>query len=197
ITGATVNRYCGSSMQAIHWAAGGIATNAGDAFLAVGVESMTRIPMMGFNPMPHPGLAERYKEAFVSMGVTAENVAKKYGVSRREQEELAADSHAKADKARLEGRFEAEIVAISGPGGNIAQDGCIRPGTTADSLAGLKPAFDAAGSVTAGTSSPLTDGASAVLVTSAEYAKANGLKPLARIRSIAVSGCAPEVMGLG
>lgn len=197
ITGATVNRYCGSSMQAIHWAAGAVATNAGDAFLAVGVESMTRIPMMGFNPMPNPALAARYSEAYASMGVTAENVAKKYGISRAEQEEIAVASHAKAAKARLEGKLEAEIVAIDAPTGRVSQDGCIRPETTAESLSGLKPAFDAAGSVTAGTSSPLTDGASAVLVTSLDYAKANGLTPLARIRSVAVSGCAPELMGLG
>jgi len=197
IGGATVNRYCGSSMQAIHWAAGSIALGAGEAFLAVGVESMSRIPMMGFNPMPHPGLAERYPQAYTSMGITAENVARQYGISRAEQEAFAVISQTKAAAAQREGRFEAEIVPITGKGLRVAHDGCLRPETTADSLAGLKPAFDASGSVTAGTASPLTDGASAVLVTSAAFAQANGLTPLARIRSLAVSGCAPEVMGLG
>ncbi|WP_029010012.1 thiolase family protein [Azospirillum halopraeferens] len=193
----TVNRFCGSSMQAIHQAAGAVAMGAGDLFLCAGVESMSRVPMMGFNPMLHPGLAEGYPEAYCSMGITAENVARRYGIARAEQEALAAASHARAAEARLQGRLEAEIVPVDAPGGRIAEDGCIRPETSAESLAALKPAFLAEGTVTAGTSSPLTDGAAAVLVASEEYARANGLPVLARIRSIAVAGCAPDVMGLG
>ncbi|HYH39034.1 MAG TPA: thiolase family protein [Azospirillum sp.] len=193
----TVNRYCGSSMQAIHMAAGAIAMGAGDAIVCGGIESMTRIPMMGFNPMPHPGLKVSYPEAYSSMGITAENVAKRYELTREQQEAMAVASHAKAAAAQEAGKLRDEIVAIETPNGVVERDGCIRPGTTAEGLSGLKPAFLADGSVTAATSSPLTDGASTVLVTSEEYAKANGLPILARIRSIAVAGCAPEVMGLG
>jgi acetyl-CoA acyltransferase len=197
VAGATVNRFCGSSMQSIHMAAGAIALGAGDAFICAGVESMTRVPMMGFNPMPHPGLAERYPEAYISMGVTAENVAKKYGIGRAEQEAFAVESHRRAAAAQKSGKLADEIVAVGGGNEVVAEDGCIRPDTSAEALAGLKPAFDAQGTVTAGTSSPLTDGAAATLVVSEDYAKAHGLKVLARIRSIAVSGCAPEIMGIG
>lgn len=197
VAGATVNRFCGSSMQSIHMAAGAIALGAGDAFICAGVESMSRVPIMGFNPMPHPGLAERYPAAYVSMGVTAENVAKKYGIGRAEQEAFAVESQRRAAAAQKAGRLADEIVAVGSGNEVVAEDGCIRPDTTAEALAGLKPAFDAAGTVTAGTSSPLTDGAAATLVVSEDYAKAHGLKVLARIRSIAVSGCAPEIMGIG
>ncbi len=197
VAGATVNRFCGSSMQSIHMAAGAIALGAGDAFICAGVESMTRVPMMGFNPMPHPGLAERYPAAYVSMGVTAENVAKKYGIGRAEQEAFAVESHRRAAAAQKAGRLADEIVAVGSGNELVAEDGCIRPDTTAEALAGLKPAFDVQGTVTAGTSSPLTDGAAATLVVSEDYAKAHGLAVLARIRSIAVSGCAPEIMGIG
>jgi acetyl-CoA acyltransferase len=198
VAGQTINRFCGSSMQAIHSAAGAIQLNAGEAFLCAGVESMSRVPMMGFNPLPHPTLAESYREAYVSMGETAENLARKYQIPRAEQERFAVESHRKAAAARAEGRFKDEILAIRKPdGGTVAEDGCIRADTNAEALATLKPAFDQAGTVTAGTSSPLTDGAAAVLVTSEDFAKAHGLKPLARIRAIAVAGCAPEIMGIG
>jgi acetyl-CoA acyltransferase len=197
VPGATVNRFCGSSMQAIHSAAGAIQMDAGEAFICAGVESMTRVPMAGFNPLLHPGLAERYPAAYISMGETAENVAGKYEIPRERQEEVAVASHAKASAARAEGRFAEEIVAVGEGNHAVTEDGCIRPETTAEALAGLKPAFKTEGSVTAGTSSPLTDGAAAVLVTSEDYAKAHGLEPLARIRSVAVAGCAPEIMGIG
>ena len=193
----TINRYCGSSMQAIHQAAGAIQMGAGEVFLCGGIESMSRVPMMGYNPLPHPGLKDHYPEAYCSMGVTAENVARRYGISRADQEAMAAESHAKAAAAQQAGRLAEEIVAIQTAAGLVERDGCIRPGTSGETLSGLKPAFLADGSVTAGTSSPLTDGASAVLVTTEAYAKANGLPILARIRSVAVAGCAPEVMGLG
>jgi len=195
--GVTVNRFCGSSMQAVHQAAGAIRMGAGDAFLCAGVESMTRVPTMGFNPMPHPGLAKDFPQAYISMGETAENVARRYQVTRRDQEAFAVESHRKAAEAQQEGRLDAEIVPITADGKTVERDGCIRPETTAETLAGLKPAFQQDGTVTAGTSSPLTDGAAALLVCSVEYAKAHGLKPLARVKSIAVAGCAPEVMGMG
>ena len=197
VAGTTVNRFCGSSMQSIHMAAGAIQLGAGDAFICAGVESMTRVPMMGFNPMPNAELAKAYPGAYMGMGQTAENVASRYGISRAEQEGFAVESHKKAVAAQAAGKLEAEIVAIKGPTGLVTKDGCIRPETTLESLAGLKPAFDENGSVTAGTSSPLTDGASAVLVCTEEYAKTHGLEILARIKSVAVAGCDPEIMGIG
>ncbi len=191
--GVTSNRFCGSSMQTIHDAAGSIACGAGEVFIAAGVESMSRVPMTGFNPAPNPALYEDYPQAYESMGITAENLATQYNISRKKQEEFAVASHEKAAKAQADGRFDDEIIAV----GDVVKDGCIRPDTTMDSLKGLKPAFDAGGSVTAGTSSPLTDGAAAVVVASEEYADANGLPKLARIKSFAVSGCKPEIMGIG
>ena len=196
VAGTTVNRFCGSSMQAIHMAAGAIATNAGEAFICGGVESMTRVPMMGFNPLPHPGLCERAPEVFISMGITAENLARKHEITREAQEAFALESQQRTLRAANEGYFDDEIVTIEN-GGKVSTDGCPRPDTNLEALAALKPAFDANGSVTAGTSSPLTDGASAVLLTSADYAQRNGLKTLARIRATAVSGCAPVIMGIG
>jgi acetyl-CoA acyltransferase len=193
----TVNRFCGSSMQAVHQAAGAIKLGAGEAFLCAGVESMTRVPIMGFNPMPNPDLVARMPQAYISMGETAENVAQLHQVPRRAQEEFAAASHRKAAAAQEEGRFKDEIVPVEAGGKTVDRDGCIRPDTTPDTLAGLKPAFREGGTVTAGTSSPLTDGAAAVIVCSEEFAKANGLEPLARIKSVAVAGCAPEIMGMG
>ena len=197
VAGTTVNRFCGSSMQSIHMAAGAIQLGAGDAFICAGVESMTRVPMMGFNPMPNAELAKAYPGAYMGMGQTAENVASRYGISRAEQEAFAVESHKKAAAAQAAGKLEAEIVAIKGPNGLVTKDGCIRAETTAESLAGLKPAFDEKGTVTAGTSSPLTDGASATLVCTEEYAKTHNLEILARIKSVAVAGCDPEIMGIG
>jgi acetyl-CoA acyltransferase len=197
VAGVTINRFCGSSMQAIHDAAGRIAMGAGEAFVCGGVESMTRVPMTGFNPMPNPRLANEYPEAFTSMGITAENLAERHDISRERQEEFAVESHRKAEAARSAGSFSGEIVAIETEGEIVEEDGCIRPDTDAETLAGLWPAFDENGTVTAGTASPLTDGVAFVLVCSEEFAEANNLTPLARIRSIAVSGCDPEVMGIG
>lgn len=197
VAGATVNRFCGSSMQAIHMAAGAIQLGAGEAFVCAGVESMTRVPMMGYNPLPNPKLHAKLPAVYMSMGETAENVATRYQIARREQEEFALASQKKAAQAQAEGRFEAEIVPIGQDGASVAKDGCIRADTTLEALSGLKPAFDEAGSVTAGTSSPLTDGAAATLVCTEEFAKRKGLQPLARIKSVAVAGCAPEIMGIG
>ena len=194
---ATVNRFCGSSMTAAHIAAGAISMGAGEAFIAAGVESMSRVPMGGFNPLPHPGFAAKQPGAYMSMGDTAENVAAKWEISRREQEEFAVRSQRRAAAARAAGKFADEIVPIETNNGAVAQDGCIRPETTLATLAELKPAFNANGVVTAGTSSPLTDGAAALLICSEDYARRKNLDVLAAIKSIAVCGCAPEIMGIG
>ncbi|HKM62563.1 MAG TPA: thiolase family protein [Acidisphaera sp.] len=196
VAGATVNRFCGSSMTSVHIAAGQIALGAGEVFVCAGVESMTRVTMGGFNPMPNPALAAR-SAAYMSMGETAENVARKWQIPRAEQEAFAVASQRKAAAAQQAGRFADEIVAIRTNGHAVDADGCLRPDTTAEGLAGLKPAFDQDGTVTAGTSSPLTDGASAVLVTTEDYAAKHGLPVLARVRAVAVAGCAPEIMGIG
>ncbi len=197
IGGTTVNRFCGSSMQAIHMAAGAIRMEAGEAFICAGVESMSRIPMGGFNPAPNPDLYERNEGAYMSMGETAENLARKYQITREEQESLAVASHARAAAAWDDGKFSGEVISIETGDGTVERDGCVRPGTTAEVLAGLDLAFDAEGTVTAGTSSPLTDGAAAVLVCTEDFAARNELAVLARIRAIAVAGCAPEIMGYG
>ena len=197
VAGATVNRFCGSSMQAIHTAAGAIRMDAGEAFICAGVESMSRVPMGGFNPAPNPDLYEKNEGAYMPMGETAENLARKYQITREEQESLAVASHARAAAAWDDGKFAGEVIAVETSDGTVERDGCIRPGTNAEVLAGLEPAFDADGTVTAGTSSPLTDGAAAVLVCTEDYAARNGLSVLARIKSIAVAGCLPEIMGYG
>jgi len=197
VGGVTVNRFCGSSMQAIHMAAGSMQMGAGEAYICAGVESMSRIPMTGFNPLPHPDLAKRMPGAYMGMGETAENVAKKYGLSREEQDAFAFASHQKAAKAQDAGLLNDEIVPIKTDDGLVSLDGCIRGGSPLSSLADLKAAFMEGGTVTAASSSPLTDGASAVLVTTEDYAKANGLTPLARVKSFAIAGCKPEIMGIG
>ena len=191
VGGVTVNRFCASSMQAIHQAAGAINSGSGDLFIAGGVESMSRVPMPGFNPMLNPSLVDM--DAYIGMGHTAENLAKKHSISRERQEQMALESHQKASKAKDEGKFEDEIISVN----DVVEDGCIRPETTLESMAKLKPAFDKEGVVTAGTSSPLTDGAAAVVVCSENYAKENNLEILAYIRGMAVSGCSPEIMGIG
>ncbi|HIP79886.1 MAG TPA: thiolase family protein, partial [Kiloniellaceae bacterium] len=169
VAGTTVNRFCGSSMQSIHMAAGNIQMDAGEAFICAGIESMSRVPMAGFNPLLHPGLAERFPQAYISMGETAENVAQKHQIPRGRQEEFAVSSHVKAAAAQAAGKLSEEMVPIQANGSTVEADGCIRPDTSAEALAELKPAFSTDGSVTAGTASPLTDGASAVLVASEDY----------------------------
>ncbi|MET3515745.1 acetyl-CoA acyltransferase [Pseudacidovorax sp. 1753] len=197
VGGMTVNRFCGSSMQAVHIAAAQIEAGIGDAYLCVGVESMTMVPQGGFNFSAHPGLLAD-TDAYISMGETAENVAERWAVSRADQEALAVQSHRKAAAAREAGRLTQEIVPIALPDGStVDSDGCIRPATSAEALAALKPAFRADGVVTAGTSSPLTDGAAAVLVARDDFAERHGLAALARIRSFATVGVDPAVMGIG
>ncbi len=197
VAGATLNRFCGSSMQSIHSAAGAISMNAGEAFICAGVESMSRVPMMGFNPMPNPVFAKSHPQFYMGMGDTAENVAKRWQITRADQEAFAVHSQKKAAAAAAAGKFKDEIVPITTKAGVVSTDGTIRGETSAASLAELKPAFSAEGVVTAGTSSPLTDGASAVLVCTEEYAKKHKLDMLARIKSIAVCGCDPDIMGIG
>ena len=190
--GMTVNRWCGSSMEAIHIAAGKIAMGSGKAFICGGVESMTRVTA-GFNPLPYPKLEKDNPNVYFSMGITAENVAKKYQLTRKDQQEFAVSSHQKASEAQSKGNFNNEITIING----CSQDGNIRPKTSQEILDGLKLAFDQNGTITAGTSSPLTDGAATTLICEEQYAKDNNLDIIARIVSTAVKGCEPELMGLG
>ncbi|MDO6442155.1 acetyl-CoA C-acyltransferase FadA [Marinobacter sp. 2_MG-2023] len=198
----TVNRLCGSAMSAIHTAAQAIMTGNGDVFMVGGVEHMGHVPMTaGFD---HNPAASKYTaKASNMMGLTAEMLAKMHGITRQQQDEFGARSHRLAQEATLEGRFKNEIVPIEGHDENgfktlIEHDETIRPETTAESLGQLKPAFDPKnGTVTAGTSSQLTDGAAAMVLMSAERAEALGLKPIAKIRSMAVAGCDPAIMGYG
>ena len=197
VGGMTVNRFCGSSMQAVHIAAAQIEAGMGEAFLCVGVESMTMVPQGGFNFSPSAELLAN-TDAYISMGETAENVAQRWNVSRADQEAFAVDSHRKAAAARAEGRLAGEIVPVRLASGDVVDaDGCIRPSTSAEALANLKPAFRPDGVVTAGTSSPLTDGAAVVLVTSDAFAAKHGLQMLARIKSFATVGVDPAIMGIG
>lgn len=196
VAGATINRWCGSSIQAVQVAVGSIATGAGDAFLCGGTESMSKVPMMGFNVLPPPSWGRQAVDDYIAVGLTAERVARQYGLTRRAQEEFALASHTKALAARRGGRLAEEIVPVEVDGTIVEHDGCVRE-TSLDKLAELKPAFVEGGTVTAGTSSPMTDGATAVLVGSADFLGRHGLTPLARVRSFAVSGCEPGVMGLG
>jgi len=197
VPGATFNRLCGSSMQTILTAAANIESGWGDCFLCGGVESMTRIKRRGFNWSPHPELEIIFPEAYINMGMTAENVADLYSISRESQEEFALHSHIKSNSAQQSGHFIDEISPIVVNNSVIDSDGCIRPNTNLESMASLRPVFKEGGSVTAATSSPLTDGAVFALVCSEDFANSNNLQPLARIVSGAVTGCPPELMGLG
>ena len=197
VAGMTVNRWCGSSMQAIHNAAGAIAMNAGKVFICCGIESMSSVPINGLNYSPHPELLKENPNVYLSMGLTAENVAKKYDISRKEQQDFAIKSHIKADKAQLSNSFHNEITVIKNQDIEVIKDDAIRPNTNQEILDGLKLVFDQKGTVTAGTASPLTDGASATLVCEEEYARSNKLPIIARIKSTAINGCPPELMGLG
>ena len=197
VGGVTVNRFCASSMTSVHIAAGYMALGAGEVFIAAGVESMTRVPMGGFNPSPNPSLVDAGHEAYIGMGETAENLAEKYQITREKQEAFAVESHKRAAAAAEKGHFTDEIVPIHNGEELVETDGTIRADTSAEGLAGLKPAFDANGTVTAGTSSPLTDGAAAVMMTSEAYAEKHGLEPLARVKSVGIAGVPPEIMGIG
>lgn len=197
VPGATINRLCGSSMQAILSAAAHIEVGWGDCILVGGVESMSRIQRRGFNWSPSPELEDKFPDAYIGMGVTAENVAKKWNQTRLQHEQFALSSHYKAASAQTNGLFKNEIATIKNKGVIISEDGCIRGNTTLESMAKLNPAFGEDGIVTAATSSPLTDGAVFMIVCSEEFAEKNKLKPMARIVAGAVTGCSPEIMGIG
>jgi acetyl-CoA acyltransferase len=198
----TVSRLCGSSMSALHTAAQAIMTNNGDMFVVGGVEHMGHLPM-DHGVDPNPQLATKVAKAAGMMGMTAEFLSKMHGISREDQDAFGERSHRLAHAATIEGRFDREIIPIEGHDSNgfktlIKHDETIRPETTLESLAALKPVFDpATGTVTAGTSSQISDGASAMIVMSAERAQALGLKPVAKIRSMAVAGVNPSIMGYG
>lgn len=198
----TVNRLCGSAMTAIHTAAQAIMTGNGDLFVVGGVEHMGHVPMtQGFD---HNPAASKYSaKASNMMGLTAEMLAKMHGISRQQQDEFGARSHRLAHEATLEGRFRNEIVPIEGHNEEgfrilVENDETIRPETTVESLGQLRPAFDPkSGTVTAGQSSQLTDGAAGMILMSWERAQALGLTPIAKIRAMAVAGCDPAIMGYG
>lgn len=200
--GQTVSRLCGSSMSALHTAAQAVQTNNGDLFVVGGVEHMGHLPMThGFDA--NPRLAKHVAMAAGMMGLTAELLAKMHGISREQQDEFGERSHRLAHEATVTGRFAHEIIPMEGHTAEgfkslITRDETIRPDTTLEGLAELKPVFDPrSGTITAGTSSQISDGASAMIVTSAAYARERGLKPVARIRSMAVAGVNPSIMGYG
>lgn len=202
VPAVTVNRLCGSSMQALHDAAKGIMTGQGDVFMIGGVEHMGHVPMT-FNLDFHPGLAKHTAKASGSMGMTAELLGRQNGISREMQDAFGARSHQKAHQAHLEGRWNNEIVPIEGHDADgvlklIEADEVIRPDSTVETMAALRPVFDPVnGTVTAGTSSALSDGAAAMLLMSADRAKELGLAVRAKIRSMGVAGCDAAIMGYG
>ncbi|MFX3633243.1 MAG: acetyl-CoA C-acyltransferase [Candidatus Pristimantibacillus sp.] len=206
----TVNRFCASGLQSIAYAAERIRLGEADVIAAGGVESMSHVPMTGFKLSPHPGIVDSMPEVYMGMGHTAEEVARRYNVSREAQDAYAAESHRKAAAAIEAGRFKDEIVSVIArrTGVNDAGrpwessksfevDEGVRQETTPATLAALKPSFAREGTVTAGNSSQMSDGAAAVIVMSRAKANELGLKPLAAIRSFSVVGVAPEVMGIG
>ena len=215
VPAVTVDRQCGSSQQAVHFAAQGVISGAYDVVIASGVESMSRVPMgsqVGDHDPFGPAVAARYPEGLVPQGISAELIAARWNLSRRQLDAFAAESHRRAATAWAERRFDAEVATLKAPGADgslveVRTDETVRPGTTPEILAGLKPAFysDAwaqrfpqlGWSVTAGNSSPVSDGASAVLVTSSETAARLGLRPRARLHSFAVAGDDPLYMLTG
>ena len=197
VPGTTINRLCGSSMQAVLSAAANIEVGWGDCFLVGGVESMSRIQRRGFNWSPSSELEEKFPDAYIGMGMTAENVAKQWKQTRLQHEEFALLSHKKASQAQSKRLFRNEIASIQSPDELITDDGCIRGNTTLESMAKLNPAFGEDGLVTAATSSPLTDGAVFMIVCSEDFAEKHRLNPLARIVAGAVTGCEPHIMGIG
>jgi acetyl-CoA C-acetyltransferase len=202
--GTTVNRYCASSLQAARMAFHAIKAGEGSAFVCVGVESSTRSPLGMFcdqpntqNPRLQIGNPEGFPQAYMAMGVTAENVADKYDISREEMDRYALQSHQRAVQAGRDGIFAREIIPVPLETGTMTADDGPRPDTSLEKLATLKPVFREAGRVTAGNSCPLNDGAAATVVMSAARAKELGITPIARIVSTGVSSLEPELMGLG
>lgn len=209
VSAQTVNRQCASGLQTVAMAAQQIMTGMGDVVMAGGVESLSRVPMTAQRVRANPALMEQYPGTYLNMGLTAENLAQRYAIGRAEQDEFAARSHRRAARAADEGRFAAQIVPLDirireGQGRQswtrafrFETDEGIRRDTSREGLAALKPVFHAQGTVTAGNSSQTSDGAAAVLLMNGDAAQAEGLTPLARFRSFAVGGVAPEFMGMG
>jgi acetyl-CoA acyltransferase len=210
VPGQTVNRFCSSGLQAIAIGAEHIMCGFADVIIGGGVESMSMVPMGGNKAVPNLKLVETYPEGYTAMGVTAENVAQKFGISREEQDAFALKSHQKAAAAIKAGKFKDEILPLKVKTQEVSEDGKVtfrefvfdtdegvRGDSTLEALAKLRPAFSTTGSVTPGNASPLNDGASAVVILSKEKAKALGVKPLATFRSFAVAGVPPELMGIG
>jgi acetyl-CoA acyltransferase len=209
-TGVTVNRFCASGLQAIHDASARIRMGEIDVAVAGGVESMSMIPMSGFKPSPNPGLVGDMPGAYVNMGNTAENVAEKYKISRETQDEFALRSHTNAAKAIAEGRFNDEIVPVKVVEKSINAknkieareiefkvDEGVRADTSLEALAALKPVFRVGGTVTAGNSSPMNDGAAALVIVSEDVMKQLGATPLGKLIAFATAGVEPELMGIG
>ena len=196
IPGMTTNRLCGSSMQVAHSAAGAISIGSGEVFLTAGVETMSLVKRGGWNRDLHPGIEAEYPDAYISMGLTAENLANDYSISRLEQEEFALGSHQKALSAQSKGLLTNEIVPVKSPDKLVELDGCMRE-STLEKMAKLKPAFIETGSVTAATSSPLTDGAACNLICSQNYVEEHSMNGMAEIVSTAVVGVPPHIMGIG
>lgn len=206
----TINRFCSSGLQAIAFAAERIMLGQADVLIAGGVESMSHVPMTGFKVSPNPRIVAEMPEAYMAMGHTAERVAERFGVSREDQDRFALESHRKAARAIAEGKFKEEIVPFEAEQRSLDERGkvnvkrfvfdtdeSVRGDTTLEALAKLKPSFKQGGTVTAGNSSPMNDGAAAVVVMSREKAEELGLQPLATFRSFAVAGVEPELMGVG
>ncbi len=205
----TLNRFCSSGLQSISFAVDRINSGAADCIVAGGTESMSLIPMGGHKVAPNPALIESYPEAYLSMGLTAENLARDFNIGREEQDAFALESHRKAVAAMEAGRFRDEIVpfpvhqVLLENSRRITRDSVFdgdegpRRDTSMDALAKLKPAFKANGTVTAGNASQMSDGAAAVVVMSEEKARAMGIRPLARFLAFAVAGVRPEIMGIG
>ncbi len=207
VSAATVNRFCSSGVETIAQAAAKIAAGHADILLAGGVESMSMVPMSGNKPSMSPDMAERMPDVYVPMGITAENVAKRFEISRADQDNLALRSHQKATAAVEKGNFTAEIIPVQAVGfdsqgqhkdSSFAKDELIRPETSLEALGALKPAFmQSGGSVTAGNSSPISDGAAVSLVMSRATAEKMGLKPIGVLRGYATAGVDPALMGIG
>lgn len=209
VGGVTINRFCSSGLQTIAMAAAAIQTGQADVMLAGGVESMSMVPMTGHNPSPNPDLVDERPGAYIGMGLTAENVAAKYGVSREDQDAFALRSHQRAAAAQDSGKFDAEIIPvpvqvdrvkgtkIKSETVNFDRDELIRRDANVADMAKVRPAFKQGGSVSAANSSPFSDGASAVLIMSGEKAQELGVKPLAKFLGFAVAGVEPELMGIG
>ncbi|WP_010647390.1 acetyl-CoA C-acetyltransferase [Oceanobacillus massiliensis] len=210
VPGITINRYCSSGLQSIAFAAERIMVGASDAIIAGGAESMSMLPMGGHVLKPNPKLVQDAPGYYMGMGHTAEEVANRFGISREDQDAFAVQSHQRAAKAIASGKFVDEIVSVEvtervvGKKNQIEEktsifemDEGVRPGTTADILAKLRPAFHVKGSVTAGNASQMSDGAASVLLMDREKAEAEGMKPLLKFRSFAVAGVEPEIMGVG